>query len=451
MRKLALLVYGVVLLSLVSSMWVIERFDTSLYEEEISSDYENHTNLLMSLIIERLQAPNANLDDVLTSVEDFFEDVYVLSDFASEDKGIWSSAVLIGKTTSIEVNADEQTDQVHATASIYRGTKELLSLKFEYIDSYSDEYLIFRHVGSLIVFVLLGAVISLLMFYLYRYLQSISDVTRSIALGRFDKPMPQSRFEALQSINSDIDTMSKALQENAEENIIFLGALHHELRLPITRLRLAMDMAMHSASKDGSNPQGLDNLIRDMDSDLDDLIELSEEMLSLARLSFESGDLEKAPLMIDEVVSELVDSFDDKRIELQFSSGFNNSPAVVESSGVVESQKVMINSTALERVLINVIGNAVKYAKSNISVRVEQGPQQFSVYVEDDGPGIPEEAMGQVLKPFYRVDKGRERSTGGFGLGLSITNSLVRKMGGELKLSRSPEGGLKVEIELPDG
>jgi signal transduction histidine kinase len=102
---------------------------------------------------------------------------------------------------------------------------------------------------------------------------------------------------------------------------------------------------------------------------------------------------------------------------------------------------------ALRRVLVNLVDNALKFAgKAQLEVSREPGCTRIRIL--DDGPGIPEDELNEVLKPFYRVESSRNRSTGGTGLGLAIAQQLTQAMGGRLTLSNRQGGGLCAQIEL---
>jgi two-component system, OmpR family, sensor histidine kinase CpxA len=105
----------------------------------------------------------------------------------------------------------------------------------------------------------------------------------------------------------------------------------------------------------------------------------------------------------------------------------------------------------------NVIRNATRYTNEGTTVearlerRASNAGQEIVVRVLDSGPGVPEEALAKIFEPFYRLDDARNRLTGGAGLGLSIADRAIRLHGGQLRASNRKEGGLEVEIRIPDG
>ena len=107
-----------------------------------------------------------------------------------------------------------------------------------------------------------------------------------------------------------------------------------------------------------------------------------------------------------------------------------------------------VRKNAIQRAFSNIISNAIRYStKTNVSLRVHNDEVTFSF--DDDGAGIPEEKRQDAIRPFIRLEESRNRRTGGAGLGLSITSDIVLSHGGELGLSDSPLGGLRVKVKLP--
>jgi two-component system sensor histidine kinase CpxA len=133
-------------------------------------------------------------------------------------------------------------------------------------------------------------------------------------------------------------------------------------------------------------------------------------------------------------------------------SGSNRGVKLVDYKEIT----VMGSKESLRRAVENVVRNAVRYtvegSEVEVSLRRERGGDApcASITVRDYGPGVPEDEMTHLLKPFYRVGEDRDRLTGGVGLGLAITEAAVRFHGGSVKASNAPGGGLIVEIQLPE-
>ncbi|MFJ4156926.1 sensor histidine kinase [Pseudomonas sp. NPDC089752] len=205
-----------------------------------------------------------------------------------------------------------------------------------------------------------------------------------------------------------------------KERMQLLAAISHDLQTPITRMKLRVEVMDESVEKDK------------LWHDLDAMEHLVREGVAYAR----SMDINTEPpcrINLDAFLDSVV--FD-----------YQDSGAQVERCGHTDSL-LETRPHALRRVLVNLLDNALKFAgKAQLEVSREQG--RTLIRVLDEGPGIPEEELSEVLKPFYRVESSRNRSTGGTGLGLAIAQQLTQAMGGRLTLSNRRSGGLCAQIEL---
>jgi two-component system osmolarity sensor histidine kinase EnvZ len=107
-----------------------------------------------------------------------------------------------------------------------------------------------------------------------------------------------------------------------------------------------------------------------------------------------------------------------------------------------------VKTSALRRCVTNLIDNALKHGRQ-VRVSLERAPHAAEIHVDDDGPGIAPDQREEALRPFHRLDEGRNLQSGGVGLGLAIARDIARAHGGELLLSESPTGGLRATVRLP--
>jgi signal transduction histidine kinase len=187
--------------------------------------------------------------------------------------------------------------------------------------------------------------------------------------------------------------------------------------------------------------EDLPRLVDDVMIDVDRLDRLVEDLLVLARLSEAGGTLPRQETVdLSEVVGDLVASYGNARVPVTLES---TAPATVTG-----------DPEALRRVAVNLIDNAVRYARSGVQVTIEsraQGARQtVTLLVTDDGPGIPSAERERVFDRFYRVQASRSRDSGGTGLGLAIVRDVVRAHGGTVWLSANPQGrGTQAVVTLP--
>jgi len=201
-----------------------------------------------------------------------------------------------------------------------------------------------------------------------------------------------------------------------------LAAVGHDMRTPLARLRLRADSIEDPALRAAVEA---------------DVTEMEAMIASVLAYLGGEGEIEK-PIPVDLAV--LCATLCDERADLGDS---------VEYDGPRHLERVL-RPMAMKRAIVNLVENALHHAE-HVRVRLVEEEKRVLIRVEDDGPGIPEESMEQVLQPFFRLDSARTRDTVGFGLGLPIVARVAEAEGGTLRLSNRAEGGLRAEIVLPRG
>ncbi|WP_406821662.1 sensor histidine kinase [Pseudomonas sp. KnCO4] len=205
-----------------------------------------------------------------------------------------------------------------------------------------------------------------------------------------------------------------------KERMQLLAAISHDLQTPITRMKLRVEVMDDGVEKDK------------LWSDLGEMEHLVREGVAYAR-SMDTSTEAPCRVNLDAFLDSLV--FD-----------YQDSGARVERHGSSDSL-LETRPHALRRVLVNLVDNALKFAGA-AELEVCREGDMTVIRVLDNGPGIPAGELDEVLKPFYRVEGSRNRSTGGTGLGLAIAYQLIQAMGGRLTLSNRSSGGLCAQIEL---
>ena len=216
------------------------------------------------------------------------------------------------------------------------------------------------------------------------------------------------------------NALQARIAAHLKERMQLLAAISHDLQTPITRMKLRVEVMDEGIEKDRFG------------SDLDEMEHLVREGVAYAR-SMDSSTEATCRVNLDALLDSLV--FD-----------YQDSGAQVERHG---SSGTLLETRphALRRVLVNLVDNALKFAGA-AELQVSREGSTTIIRVLDNGPGIPGDELDEVLKPFYRVEGSRNRSTGGTGLGLAIAHQLIQAMGGRLTLSNREQGGLCAQIEL---
>lgn len=214
--------------------------------------------------------------------------------------------------------------------------------------------------------------------------------------------------------------MRERIERQIEQRTTMLNGVSHDLRTILTRFKLQLALA-------GDNPD-----LEGLDKDVDDMQSMLEAYLAFAQNENEEniGELELHPIF-EKASNEF--ELHDKSISYDL--------------GQVETLKV--RPGAFTRVINNIVGNSLRYA-NHLDVKIISAPRSVMLMFDDDGPGIPEESREEVFKPFLRLDEARNLNASGTGLGLSIVRDIVRGHGGDVTLSDSPLGGLRVIVKLPN-
>jgi two-component system osmolarity sensor histidine kinase EnvZ len=214
--------------------------------------------------------------------------------------------------------------------------------------------------------------------------------------------------------------MKERIQKQISERTQMLAGVSHDLRTPLTRMKLQLEM--------------IDE--KDKEDMLKDILEM-EKMLD-GYLSFVSGEGGEASEFVDlnEMILSIINKFRNKDALIRYST-----------SGMVSA--IQGREQALKRAVTNIISNAFDYANGNISVKLESNNSKVFIAVDDDGPGIPPDKREDVFKAFYRLEESRNKETGGVGLGLSIAKDVITSHGGTIELHDSKLGGLRVLVGIP--
>ena len=280
----------------------------------------------------------------------------------------------------------------------------------------------------LLAFVLMTAAAAALSFWAVRRLTGPVGLLAEAAerLGRDVNapPLPERGPDEVVRAAVAFNTMAGRIRRFVQDRTFLLTAIGHDLRTPITRLKLRAEFI-----EDDEQRQ---KFIADLD-ELDTMV--------AATLVFGRDTADTEPAVAFDLVALLrtvLDDAADARPEAADHLSFTG-PAHLTVTGRI---------LALKRSFANLVGNAVKYGGS-ARVALGAGPGLATVTIEDDGPGLPPDELERIFEPFYRVEDSRNRETGGTGLGLPIARNILRAHGGDVVLGNRPGGGARAVATLP--
>lgn len=289
----------------------------------------------------------------------------------------------------------------------------------------SPERRLFSSSGYIVLLWMVGSSLILLMIAVFFMRGQIRPIRRlAIAAERFGKGRDVPFFkvegarEVRQAARAFID-MKDRLRRQIQQRTAMLAGVSHDLRTPLTRMRLQLEMM-------GDSPD-----VHDLKSDIAGMERMIEAYLQFAR-----GEGGEEPVRTD-----LIDL-----IEGVASAASRDGDIVHVQAHARPS--MMLRPIAFERCLTNLVTNSMKYG-SEAWISVQKIGDMIEICIDDDGPGIPEEQYEDVFKPFVRGESSRSSKTGGIGLGLPIAQDIILAHGGQIWLDQSPQKGLRVLIDLP--
>ena len=213
--------------------------------------------------------------------------------------------------------------------------------------------------------------------------------------------------------------MRSRIMRQISQRTEMLAGVSHDLKTPLTRMKLQLAML-------GDGPD-----VADLKADIEEMEHMIQGYLAFAR-----GEGEEAAITTD--VDALLD-------EIVVSARRQGSDVSLKAN---TGLFMIVRPNALRRCVANLVSNAGRYA-TRVQVVARASPTVLAIFVEDDGPGIPDASIEDVFRPFYRLDPSRNPQTGGVGLGLTIARDIARSHGGELTLGRSELGGVRATLRLP--
>jgi len=264
-------------------------------------------------------------------------------------------------------------------------------------------------------------------FFLRNQIQPIrrlAAAAEAFGKGRSDVEFkPAGASEIRQAAAAFID-MRGRIARHIDQRTEMLAGVSHDLRTPLTRIKLQLAMLRETMPEAGAE-------ISDLESDIADMEKMIDEYLAFSR-----GQGAEAPEPVDlsALIGEVVDG------------ARRNGAALTLDAG--EALTLPLRPNAIKRCLTNLVDNAVRYGE-NIDVTARRTGESVEVIVEDDGPGIPPESIDDVFKPFYRLDDSRNPNYAGAGLGLAIARDVARGHGGDIVLETAGSGGLRAVLRLP--
>ena len=259
-----------------------------------------------------------------------------------------------------------------------------------------------------------------------REARPLRDLSRAVSQFTGDTvpaPVKPGGAPEIRNLIAAVNDMQARIVALVKGRTLLLGAISHDFKTYITRLRLRAEEIPEEGQREKAA------------HDLDDMTALIDDALAVAHGA--AGHERREQVDVAELIGSLIADRGWREVELEFARTLTRSAPVVEADPV-----------ALRRVFTNLIENALRYA-GRCWISIEACGPNVVVHIDDDGPGIPEVERQAVFEPFYRLEQSRSRVTGGSGLGLAISRQIVEACGGTLSIESSPKRGARLRVMMP--
>ncbi len=316
------------------------------------------------------------------------------------------------------IDLDNDPDKIDVNIQLAKGVLQVSAGRKRIISSTGWTFLGWTIGTSVILFTLA----LIFMRAQVRPIRELAYAARQLGLGRKTDTWQLSGAKEVRLAGRAFQAMRHRINRQMTERTAMLAGVSHDLRTPLTRMRLQMALMKKSEETEA------------LEADIAELEQMIDGYLAFARGEGEEASVTTSiPQMLRQIVSQYERSHPGR---LQLSEAGSDIP------------ELTMRAQAMRRALDNLISNALRYA-SYAEIRVKSRGDNLYIFIDDDGPGIDPEHRADAMRPFVRLEQSRNRTTGGTGLGLAIASDIILSHGGELSLDEAPLGGLRVIIELP--
>ena len=250
-----------------------------------------------------------------------------------------------------------------------------------------------------------------------RPLVKLAKAAERFGKGDYINDFRPSGAQEIRKAAYEFDRMAKRINRHLNQRSEMLSGISHDLRTPLTRLKLQLAML---SQKDISER---------MSKDIDEMERMLNDYLQFAKT--QSKEI-TTTIELTNLFNEIETNINSENLQISF------------------QEKVILKGrpVALKRSFENIIQNGLTYGKK-VNVNIKKSSNRGLIYIDDDGPGVPEDQYKNIFKPFFRLDKSRSLNQSGVGLGLAIVEDIINSHGGNIQLGKSSYGGLQVKISLP--
>ena len=250
-----------------------------------------------------------------------------------------------------------------------------------------------------------------------RPIKKLAEASKRFGRGEDIEEFIPSGASEIRQAGYEFEKMRKRILRHLNQRSEMLSGISHDLRTPLTRIKLQLEFIKDK------------NISKKLADDVDEMEKMLNEYLQFASSTAQE---KSENFDLSSLILSTIKKYENKNITTNISPGI-----------FLVGRKILI-----QRCINNLISNSIKYA-NKIEIKVEKLKKNILIFIDDDGPGIPNSEYDNVFKPFYKIDKARGETKSSVGLGLSISSDIVKSHGGKIELAKSKLGGLSAKISLP--
>ena len=419
-RSLIIIIAPIVILQAILTFVFLERH-WQLVTKKLSSSVVSEIGMMMDM------QKNNDLIEISSNAKKFYDINLRLLTNQKIDNDFRLPANLVEKTLSQELQ--KSLDNRYSIEDIPEEKKVIINIEvengiLEFVIPRRNVYATNSHIFLVWMVISSILILSIAILFLRQQIKPIEKLAKaaeSFGIGRKIKNFkPTGATEVRKAADAYIK-MQERIEKFLEQRTLMLAGVSHDLRTPLTRIKLQLEMY--------SNQKGNTELLKDVN----EMQYMLETYLDFSQTVSSEEDTE-----VD--LKELIDNI--------ISTSNEKSKIISLKPTNLKNIKYICKKIALKRCVINLINNAKAFG-DEVLITLNESNKEITITIEDNGPGIPKKDYEKALRPFQRLDSSRNQNIAGSGLGLSISQEIMNSIGGNIKLSKSKLGGLKVIIALP--
>ena len=419
-RSLIIIIAPIVLLQAILTFVFLERH-WQLVTKKLSSSVVSEIGMMMDM------QKNNELIEISSNAKKFYDINLRLLTNQRIDNDFRLPANLVEKTLSQELQ--NNLNNKYSIEDIPEEKKVIINIEvengiLEFVIPRRNVYATNSHIFLVWMVISSILILSIAILFLRQQIKPIEKLAKaaeSFGIGRKIKNFkPTGATEVRKAADAYIK-MQERIEKFLEQRTLMLAGVSHDLRTPLTRIKLQLEMY--------SNQKGNTELLKDVN----EMQYMLETYLDFSQTVSSEEDTE-----VD--LKELIDNI--------ISTSNEKSKIISLKPTNLKNIKYICKKIALKRCVINLINNAKAFG-DEVLITLNESNKEITITIEDNGPGIPKKDYEKALRPFQRLDSSRNQNIAGSGLGLSISQEIMNSIGGNIKLSKSELGGLKVIMALP--